>query len=217
MSELIFVIDDDQDLRESIAEILQQDNFEVRPLATAEAALEELKQGAPSLVIVDNMMPGMGGMSFIPLLKQQYPGVKIIMITAFSTIDNAVAAMKSGADDYLAKPFKKDELMVAVRRNLEELKFQEKFAGPDMDEALACLANEIRRQILTALSNKGSMRFMDITRHLGISDHTKVNFHLKNLKANSLVSQSGDKVYSLTPQGKKMVDGLALLSKKISI
>jgi DNA-binding NtrC family response regulator len=217
MSELIFIIDDDQDLRESIAEILQQDGFEVRPLATAEAALEELKNVVPSLAIVDNMMPGMGGMAFIPLLKQQWPGVKIIMITAFSTIDNAVAAMKSGADDYLSKPFKKDELMVAVRRNLEELKFQEKFAGPDMDEALACLANEIRRQILTALSNKGSMRFMDITRHLDISDHTKVNFHLKNLKANSLVSQSGDKVYSLTPQGKKMVDGLALLSKKISI
>ncbi|HBH30118.1 MAG: response regulator [Desulfofustis sp. PB-SRB1] len=217
MNELIFVIDDDQDLRESISEILQQDNFEVRSLATAEAALEELKAGTPSLAIVDNMMPGMGGMAFMPLLKQQCPGVKIIMITAFSTIDNAVAAMKSGADDYLAKPFKKDELIVAVRRNLEELKFQEKFAGPAMDDTLACLANEIRRQILTALSNKRSMRFMDITRHLGISDHTKVNFHLKNLKTNSLVSQSDDKVYSLTPQGKKMVDGLALLSKKISI
>jgi len=216
MSELIFVIDDDQDLRESIAEILQQDGFEARCLATAEAALEELQDRAPSLAIVDNMMPGMGGMAFMPLLKQRSPGVKIVMITAFSTIDNAVAAMKSGADDYLAKPFKKDELLVTVRRNLEELKFQEKFAGPDMDEALACLANEIRRQILTALSNKGSMRFMDITRHLGISDHTKVNFHLKNLKANSLVSQRGDKVYSLTPQGKKMVDGLAQLSKKIS-
>ena len=216
MSELIFVIDDDQDLRESIAEILQQDGFEVRCLATAEAALEELKDRVPSLAIVDNMMPGMGGMAFMPLLKQQSPGVKIVMITAFSTIDNAVAAMKSGADDYLAKPFKKDELLVTVRRNLEELKFQEKFAGPDMDEALACLANEIRRQILTALSNKGNMRFMDITRHLGISDHTKVNFHLKNLKANSLVSQSGDKVYSLTPQGRKMIDGLTFLSKKIS-
>ena len=217
MSELIFVIDDDQDLRESIAEILQQAGLEVRSLATAEAALEELKDRVPSLAIVDNMMPGMGGMAFMPLLKRQCPGVKIIMITAFSTIDNAVAAMKSGADDYLAKPFKKNDLLVAVRRNLEELKFQENFAGPDMDEALACLANEIRRQILTALSNKGNMRFMDITRHLGISDHTKVNFHLKNLKANSLVSQSGDKVYSLTPQGKKMVDGLAQLSKKISI
>jgi len=216
MSELIFVIDDDQDLRESIAEILQQDGFQVRCLATAEAALEELKDHTPSLAIVDNMMPGMGGMAFIPLLKQQSPGVKIVMITAFSTIDNAVAAMKSGADDYLGKPFKKDELLVTVRRNLEELKFQEKFDGPDMDEALACLANEIRRQILTALSTKGNMRFMDITRHLGISDHTKVNFHLKNLKANSLVAQSGDKAYRLTSQGRKMIDSLAFLSKKIS-
>jgi FixJ family two-component response regulator len=139
------------------------------------------------------------------------------MITAFSTVDNAVAAMKSGADDYIAKPFKRDELLVAVRRSLEELKFEQQMICPGMDEALSCLSNQIRRDILIALSQKGDMRFMDITRHLEISDHTKVNFHLKNLKTNNLVSQKRDKFYRLTPQGEKIVDGLALLSKKISL
>jgi FixJ family two-component response regulator len=158
----------------------------------------------------------MGGMALIPLLKKEHPKAKIIMITAFSTIDNAVAAMKSGADDYLAKPFKREELLVAVKRSLEELKFEKLLAGPGMDDALACLSNEIRRDILSALSQKGEMRFMDITRHLEISDHTKVNFHLKNLKANNLVSHKKDKLYRLTPQGERIVDGLALLSKKIS-
>ncbi|MGA7279458.1 MAG: response regulator [Desulfocapsaceae bacterium] len=216
MSENIYVIDDDVDLRESIAEVLENNHYQVSSFETAEAALQAIKFLIPSLVIVDNMMPGMGGMALIPLLKKEYPKVKIIMITAFSTVDNAVAAMKSGADDYLAKPFKRDELLVAVKRSLEELKFEKQMTGPGMDDALACLSNEIRRDILIALSQKGEMRFMDITRHLEISDHTKVNFHLKNLKANNLVSQKRDKFYSLTLQGEKIVDGLAMLSKKIS-
>lgn len=216
MSEHIYVIDDDHDLRESIAEILENSRYQVSSFENAELALQASKLVVPSLVIVDNMMPGMGGMAFIPLLKKKYPNVKIIMITAFSTVDNAVAAMKSGADDYIAKPFKRDELLVAVRRSLEELKFEKQMIGPGMDEALSCLSNQIRRDILIALSQKGDMRFMDITRHLEISDHTKVNFHLKNLKTNNLVSQKRDKFYRLTPQGEKIVDGLALLSNKIS-
>ncbi len=216
MSENIYVIDDDTDLRDSIVEILENNHYQVSSFENAESALQASKFVVPTLVIVDNMMPGMGGMAFIPLLKKDYPQVKIIMITAFSTVDNAVAAMKSGADDYIAKPFMRDELLVAVKRSLEELKFEKQMIGPGMDEALSCLSNQIRRDILTALSQKGDMRFMDITRHLEISDHTKVNFHLKNLKANKLVSQKRDKLYSLTPQGEKMVDGLALISQKLS-
>lgn len=216
MVETIYVIDDDQDLRKSIVEILEGNDFKVSSFESAESALKNVKIIPPSLAIVDNMMPGMGGMAFIPMLKQQCPHVKIIMITAFSTVDNAVAAMKSGADDYLAKPFKRDELLVAVRSNLEELRFEQQLAGPGLDEALTCLSNQIRRNILSALSSKGEMRFMDITRHLQISDHTKVNFHLKNLKTHNLVSQNRGKSYSLTPQGEKMLDSLSLFSMKIS-
>lgn len=215
-TETIIVVDDDQDLRESIVEILQANNFSAIGCETAEVALQRIKIEVPRLVIVDNMMPGMGGMAFIPLLKRDYPGAKIIMISAFSTVDSAVAAMKIGADDYLAKPFKRDELLVAVRLNLEVLKFEDQLSNPGMDDSLACLSNQIRRQILSALSTKGDMRFMDLTRHLGISDHTKVNFHLKNLKKNNLVAQNRAKIYTLTLQGEKMVDCLSLLSRRIS-
>ncbi len=60
------------------------------------------------------------------------------------------------------------------------------------------------------------MRFMDITRNLEISDHTKVNFHLKNLKANSFVTQDSEKNYMLTSQGKKIIDRLHLFLKNLS-
>ena len=168
MIETISVVDDDIDLRESITEILKINGFAVNAYETAEAALQGFKAQVPLLVIVDNMMPGMGGMALISILKKEYPQIKIIMITAFSTVDNAVTAMKMGADDYLAKPFRKDELLVTVQCSLEELKFEQQLAGPDMDDALSCLSNRIRRQILTLLSQKGRMKFIDITRHLKI-------------------------------------------------
>ena len=215
MGELIYVIDDDLDLRESVTEILEGNGFAVSSFENAEAALRGVQDQIPALAIIDNMMPGMGGMSLIPILKKEYPRIKIIMITAFSTVENAVAAMKSGADEYLTKPFRRDELLVTVRQSLEELKFEQQLVGPGMDEALSCLSNQIRRQILTLLSSKGKMRFMNITRELKISDHTKVNFHLKSLKSNNLVSQDREKLYSLTPQGEKMVDCLSLFSKQI--
>jgi len=210
------VIDDDQDLREGIIEILENDGFSTIGCETAEDCLDKIAEKDPRLVIVDNMMPGMGGMALIPLLKKDYPAVKIIMITAFSTVDNAVAAMKNGADDYLAKPFKRDELIVAVKSNLEVLKFEQQLIELDMDDTLACLSNQIRRQILTLLYVEKEMRFMDITRNLEIKDHTKVNFHLKNLKSNHLITQDREKAYRLTSQGEKIVDGLNLLTKKIS-
>ena len=206
------VIDDDQDLRESIIEILEANNFTVIGCDSAETALEEIKRTPPCLAIVDNMMPGMGGMVFMPLLKKDYPGIRIIMITAFSTVENAVSAMKGGADDYLTKPFRRDELLIAVKRNLEELKFIRQLDQPNMDAILSSLSNSIRRQILSTLSGRKTMRFMDLTRELGISDHTKVNFHLKNLKANNLVAQDREKAYRLTPTGEKSLDCLHLLS-----
>lgn len=212
--ETIMVIDDDKDLRESITEILEDNYFVVISCNSAESALQKIPTNVPSLIIVDNMMPGMGGMALMPLLKNDYPGIKIIMITAFSTVDNAVAAMKSGADDYITKPFRRDELLVTVKQSLEELKFEQQLSEPGMDEALSCLSNQIRRQILLALVGKKEMRFMDLTRYLGINDHTKVNFHLKNLKANNFVSQDWKKTYSLTPEGAKMVDSLHLFSKR---
>ncbi len=212
----IIVVDDDGDLREGIVEILTDNGFTAIGCETAEAALSAIKLHRPQVIIVDNMMPGMGGMSLIPIVKRDYPGVKIIMITAFSTVDNAVAAMKSGADDYLAKPFKRNDLLMAVKRSLESLRFEEQLTDPCLDEALSCLSNQIRRQILVTLSTQGKMRFMDITRYLGISDHTKVNFHLKNLRSNNLITQDRGKAYLLTAQGEKMVGCLDLLSRKFS-
>ncbi|MBW6512982.1 MAG: response regulator [Desulfuromonadaceae bacterium] len=213
MAHRILVVDDDQELRETISEILVDAGFFVANASSGEEALKILSGETFDLVLLDMIMPGIGGQEILPLLKRQAPRTRIIMITAFATVENAVAAMRKGADDYLTKPFKVDELLTAVRRRLEEARFLDCGFQIEMDSTFSCLANSIRRDILKLIGRKQRLRFMDITRHLGIEDHTKMNFHLKMLRTADLVGQDEHKNYILTPQGGRILTCLSQITK----
>jgi FixJ family two-component response regulator len=138
------------------------------------------------------------------------------MITAFATIENAVSAMRKGADDYLTKPFKVDELLTAVRRCLEEARLQKCQTVIDVEDTFNCLANVMRREILYLLAREGRLRFMGITRKLEVEDHTKVNFHLKVLRDARFIEQDARKFYILSKEGHKIVDCLQVVVKNLS-
>lgn len=208
----ILVVDDDQDLRENIMEILKADGFEVWAAGNGEEALQALKETEFNLVLLDMVMPKMGGMEALAQIKRRSPATRIIMISAYSTVDNAVEAMKKGADDYITKPFKINELSIAVQKNLAEAEFLACKSILNVDDTFSCLANSMRRQILLLVSREGKIRFMDITRKLGVADHTKVNFHLKVLKESTLVEQDSNKFYLLAQEGKKALDCLNALT-----
>lgn len=201
----ILVVDDDQDLRENLMEILRSADFTPDSASNGDDAIEKLTTNDYDLVLLDSIMPGMGGMEVLPLIKRRSPQIKVIMLTAFSTVDGAVEAMRKGADDYITKPFKINDLLVSIRRCLEEAKFVACDELLNMDDTFKCLANAIRRNTLMLLEEQGKLRFMDITRKLDIDDHTKVNFHLKILKEADLLEQDGRKHYQLSPKGKKIV------------
>lgn len=213
----ILVVDDDQELRENIVEILNADGFEACTAANGEEALDLLRETTIDLVLLDLIMPKMGGMEVLSLIKRQYPGVKVIMITAYSTVDNAVEAMKIGADDYITKPFKINDLSMAIKRNLAEADFLACRTVLNMDHTFSCLANAMRRQILFLINQEGKIRFMDITRKLGVADHTKVNFHLKVLKEANLIEQDSRKSYALSKEGEKVLDCLNVIVKNMAI
>lgn len=213
MQHNILVVDDDRELRETIGEILHGAGFAVHAAASGEEALAVLQQQSFDLVLVDMIMPGIGGQELLPLLKRQAPRSKVIMITAFATVENAVEAMRRGADDYLTKPFKVDELLTAVRRVLEEARLRECGFNIEMDSTFSCLANAIRREILKLIERQQKLRFMDIARQLGIEDHTKMNFHLKMLRDAGLVGQDERKCYLLTAEGQRIVACLSQLHK----
>jgi DNA-binding response OmpR family regulator len=153
-------------------------------------------------------------MEALPLIRRRAPRTQVVMVTAFATVQSAVEAMRLGAEDYLVKPFRVDELTVTVRRCLASAEFTRCEPALDAESAFHCLANAIRRDILRLLHIQGSLRFMDITRQLEITDHTKVNFHLRILKEAHLVVQDERRNYSLTPQGITATDCIEAMAIK---
>jgi DNA-binding response OmpR family regulator len=216
MTHSILVVDDDQELRENIREILAEAGFAVTVAASGEEALDFLEQQAFDVVLLDLIMPGMGGKEVLPLVKRQSPRTRVIMITAFATVENAVATMRKGADDYLTKPFKVDELLTVVRRSLEEARLQKCHSVIDVEDTFNCLANVMRREILFLLAREGRLRFMDITRKLEVEDHTKVNFHLKVLRDARFIEQDARKFYVLSKEGRKVLDCMQVVVKSLS-
>ena len=127
--EQILVVDDEEDLRQAIVELLTVDGFEVHGVATAEQAQELLSQTAFDVLIADNNLPGKSGIDLLEETLSRYPEIVGIVITGFGTIETAVQAIKKGAYDYLSKPFKLVELSIMVRKGLKErtLRFENQY------------------------------------------------------------------------------------------
>lgn len=213
--ENILVVDDDQELRATLVEVLTSEGLTVRAAANVDQALALLEEGPVHLLLLDLVMPGTDGMTAIPLFKKLAPRARIIMMTAFASVQNAVQALQQGADDYIVKPFKIEALMLAVRRNLQEARFLACGEAADLDGIFQGLANALRRQIILLLAQQGKSRFMDLVRALAVDDHTKVNFHLKVLREAGFVQQERDKSYALTAAGQRAASCLSFISKNL--
>ena len=211
----IMVVDDDQDLRESMAEVLEGAGFSVTLAWRGEEALEHLARKNFDLILLDLVMPCLGGLELLGRIRDKAPRLPVIMITAFASIDNAVAAMQQGASDYVTKPFRIDGLLASVGRVLEEARFESCRTSLDLDSVLSSLSNPFRRKILAQLEQAGALRFMDLCRRLELKDHTKMNFHLKILKEAGFLEQNEDKLYLLTTQGTQALDCVRFLMKKL--
>jgi len=118
----ILIVDDDAELSGNLTEILEDAGYQTDMAASGNEALEKVTDGF-DVVMLDMIMPGMSGLEVISELKKLVPATKIIMITAFATVDNAVQAIKLGANDYISKPFLIDDLLVTVKKVLEEASF----------------------------------------------------------------------------------------------
>jgi DNA-binding response OmpR family regulator len=212
----ILVVDDDQELRDALTEVLTREGLAVQAAASADQALALLERASFQLLLLDMVMPGTDGMTAIPLFKKQAPRARIIVMTAFASVQNAVQAMQQGADDYIVKPFKIDALMLAVRRNLQEARFLQGGEVVNLDGVFQGLANTLRRRILLLLEQQGKCRFMDLVRTLGVEDHTKVNFHLKVLREAGFIRQEPDKTYALTATGARAASCLSYISRNLT-
>src|SRR6187397_2462863 len=116
----ILVVDDEEIMREILETLLTREGYEVRLAASAAEGLEHARSVPFDAAIVDMMMPGMDGISALDELKKIDDDLPVLMITAFASVENAIAAMKRGAYDYITKPFKNDEVLVVLRNALAQ-------------------------------------------------------------------------------------------------
>jgi DNA-binding response OmpR family regulator len=112
----ILVVDDEQVILDSARKILDSDSLQVIPAPDAEAAQTMLLAERPDIVISDLVLPGVSGMKLLNLALDHDPALVVIITTGYSTVENAVAALKHGAFDFLPKPFTCDELLSCVAR-----------------------------------------------------------------------------------------------------
>src|SRR3989454_10179049 len=116
MSETILVVDDEENIRHTLRGVLADEGFEVLEAPDGRRALELLQHAAPRLAIVDVWMPEMDGIELVERMRNQAPGVPIIVISGHGTIETAVRVIRLGAFDFLEKPFPLDALLGGVGR-----------------------------------------------------------------------------------------------------
>jgi two-component system response regulator HydG len=115
----ILVVDDQRNMRATTAILLRQAGHSVDEAEDAAAALQRLQGESFDVVLTDLRMPGGGGMAVLEAARRLSPETQVIIMTAFGTIESAVEAMRSGASDYLAKPFREEELLLRVGKALQ--------------------------------------------------------------------------------------------------
>ncbi len=140
----VLVVDDEKGIREGCRRILSIEGCVVDAASNGQEGLELVKSNRYDLMLVDLMMPVMGGLEMMEQVRQQDPEIVMIVITGFATIETAVEAMKHGAYDYVPKPFGPDQLMAVVNRGLEKRRLQRQAQRlmEERDEKLLEIAKE---------------------------------------------------------------------------
>ncbi|MGZ8710859.1 MAG: sigma-54-dependent transcriptional regulator, partial [Thermoanaerobaculia bacterium] len=116
----VLIIDDEEVLREVLEAVLRREGFDVVSAASAEEGLSLLDREDIDLIILDMMLPGMSGAEALRVIKDTDPDIPVVIITAYSSIDGAIDAMKRGAYHYIPKPFKNEEVVLTCNKALEQ-------------------------------------------------------------------------------------------------
>lgn len=121
----IVVVDDDVEMGRVVRDLLTEEGYEVTQFSSASEALMHFKTSVPQVLITDHKMKDIDGLMFLRKVQSDYPSVVSIMMTAFGSIETAIAAMKAGAFHYIVKPFKNEELVLLVSRAFENARLKQ--------------------------------------------------------------------------------------------
>jgi two-component system nitrogen regulation response regulator GlnG len=118
----VWIVDDDKSIRWVLEKTLSREQVPFKSFASASEALSQLDLGveAPQVLVSDIRMPGESGLDLLKQVKQRFPSLPVIIMTAYSDLDSAVAAFQGGAFEYLPKPFDVDQALELIRRAIDE-------------------------------------------------------------------------------------------------
>ncbi|HVR38561.1 MAG TPA: response regulator, partial [Thermoanaerobaculia bacterium] len=116
----ILIVDDEEVLRDVLEAVLRREGFDIVLAQSGEEALSVLDAEDIDLVVLDVMLPGISGIDTLRSIRISNPSLPVIVITAFSSIDGAIEAMKMGAFHYIPKPFRNEEVIITVNKALEQ-------------------------------------------------------------------------------------------------
>ncbi|MCH7794842.1 MAG: response regulator, partial [Proteobacteria bacterium] len=112
----ILLVDDDRDFLSSLRDLLDLEGYEVATASDPEGARRIAAEFRPDIALLDVKLGAANGIDLIPMLKERLPGISCVVMTAYAATENAVEAMRNGADDYLNKPIDPANLMRALNR-----------------------------------------------------------------------------------------------------
>jgi two-component system, response regulator FlrC len=155
MSVKVLLVEDDRALREALGDTLELGGYAYRSVDCAEAALRALDQESFGLLVSDVNMPGMDGHALQALVRQRYPQVPVLLMTAYGAVERAVDAMRQGAVDYLVKPFEPSVLLGLVGRHacgqIDVAELQGPVAVEPASRQLLALATRVAQSDSTVL------------------------------------------------------------------
>ncbi len=140
----VLIVDDEKNIRLTLSQALEVLNVETDTAANGEEALAKLKEKEFGLILLDLKMPGMDGMEVLRRVREFRPDIRVIILTAYGTIESAVEAMKLGAVDFIQKPFSPDEIRGLVSRVIDREKLDGKKAvdyGSSIELAKRCIGD----------------------------------------------------------------------------
>ena len=116
----VWIVDDDRSIRWVLEKALAREGIAYKTFASAYDVLQALQQSQPQVLVSDIRMPGESGLTLLNNIRERFPQVPVIIMTAYSDLDSAVAAFQGGAFEYLPKPFDVDQAVELIRRALGE-------------------------------------------------------------------------------------------------